>query len=200
MKGLSDEHLMSRAAQGDLDAFAELFDRHQPALLPFLYHLSGDAAAAEDLLQETFLRLWGHRDRYDPRRPFRNWLYAVARNAALNDLRRRRGQAARFSELSEADRQRVEGTIDPHAPADPSQGMQDAVLQAALRKALQALPPDQRAAVHLREFEGRSYQDIAEVLGCSAGNARVLTHRGRSALRSALRPLLSEEAEPCPNR
>jgi RNA polymerase sigma-70 factor (ECF subfamily) len=187
---VSDEALMERAGRGDLAAFGELFDRHQPGLCAFLCRFLGDAATAEDVAQDAFWRAWQYRASFDAARPFAPWLYAIARRAALDERGKPHRRDTTWSDLSPAGQERAA------APADTPGA--DALIEALtvrdqVREALRALPPDQRLCVILREYEGRSHGEIAAILGCSEGNARVLTHRARRALRELLRPLLEGE-------
>jgi RNA polymerase sigma-70 factor, ECF subfamily len=181
----SDERLMARVGQDDTAALGALFDRYRPPLFLFLLRVVGDRAAAEDLVQEAFWRVWEYRGRYDPSRKFSTWLYTIARRLAWNQMQSAGHRTKRFSELSEAEQQRMEAGPDGSSPPSPE----------AL--ALEADHPDQRLCLVLREYEGRSHREIGEILGCSEGNARVLTHRARHALRPLLKSLLESEEEPC---
>src|SRR5262245_39847169 len=95
----SDEALMQRAGRGDLAAFGELFDRHQPGLFAFLCRFLGDAPTAEDVAQDVFWRVWQYRARFDPSRRFSPWLYAIARRVALDERDRSHRRATSWSDL-----------------------------------------------------------------------------------------------------
>jgi len=185
-----DEELMQRTAGGDLSALGELFDRHRPALFRFLCRFLGEAATAEDTAQEVFWRVWQHRATFHRDRSFRAWLYVIARHAALDELRKSRRTLA-FSELSEEQRVRLQAAGDGALFASAMADRLD--LRSQVREALQALPPDQRMSLILREYEERSHREIGEIMGCSEGAARVLVHRARRALRGVLGPLLKGE-------
>ena len=189
---------MERVQKDDLDAFGEMFDRHQPPLYAFLCRIVGNAALAEDLTQEVFWKVWTHRLDYDPRRSFKVWLYAVARNAALDHLKVRLRET-HFTDMPESVRSRLEegGEGQHHRKARPSG---DLPLQMDIRAALLSLPVEQRIAVALKEVEGHTYREIGEILGCSEGNARVLAHRGRLTLRDLLKAHVDEEGKPCLER
>jgi RNA polymerase sigma-70 factor (ECF subfamily) len=187
----SDEELMRRAGRGDLRAFGRLFDRHQPSLFAFLCRFLGDAATAEDVAQDVFWRVWEHRTMFDGSRRFTTWLYVIARRAALNEIKKPYRRAAPLSELSEELHERLETPDD--APLGSTMAIRDLYVREKVREALQGLPPDQRLCIVLREYEGRSHAEIADILGCSEGNARVLAHRARAALRVILQPLLERE-------
>lgn len=175
----SDEEVMARAATGEIAALGLLFDRHQPAVLRFLCRFLGDFTAAEDAAQETFWRVWRYRSAYHRASPFLPWLFAVARRAGLDAVRR----------------DPPAGPTRPEAACAVPAGMAPdrLVVRDAVRAALIVLPEDQRVCVALREYEGWSYREIGAVLGCTEGAARVLAHRARAGLRERLRPLLQEE-------
>jgi RNA polymerase sigma-70 factor, ECF subfamily len=189
----SDEQLMARVGTDDTAALGELFDRYHAPLFAFLLRLAGDRAAAEDLAQEVFWRLWQQRARFDPERSFATWLYTIARRTAWNELQCAGHRTARFSELSDADQHRFEaqeaGSHDP----PPEEQVLAAARRSQVQQALQTLPRDQRLCLVLREYEGRSHREIGAILGCSEGAARVLTHRARRALRPLLASLWENE-------
>lgn len=192
---VSDEHLMARVGRDDTAALGELFDRYHAPLFAFLLRVVGERAAAEDLAQEVFWRLWEQRARFDPERAFTTWLYTIARRTALNELQRAGHRTARFSELSESEQQRFEaGEAGPDARS-PEEQVLTADWRAQVQAALQTLPPEQRLCLVMREYEGRSHREIGEILGCSEGNARVLSHRARQALRPLLAALWEGEEE-----
>lgn len=165
----ADDDAMRRLAGGDDEALASLFERYRGRVFGFLYHLLGDETAAEDLLGEAFLRVHAHRRRYRPGRGFEPWLFAIARNLARDELRRRR----------------VRGRVPDPDPDTP--GHEETFhLRQAVRRALLALPEDQRTALVLRECHGWSYREVGRVLGCAEEAARARAYRARSAMRRAL--------------
>ena len=190
---------MARVGRDDTAALGELFDRYRPPLFLFLLRLVGERAAAEDLVQEVFWRLWERRIDYDPERPFPAWLYTIARRLAWNEMQRACHRTVGFSNLSETDQQRLEAGGANSGQLSPEDLMLAADHRSRVQAALQTLPQDQRLCLVLREYEGRSHREIGEILGCSEGNARVLTHRARRALRPLLESLLESEEERCGN-
>lgn len=181
---MTDEALMARVQADDLEALGEIYDRHRPALVAFLWRILRNPADAEDLAQEVFWRVWTRRETYDPRRRFASWLFAVARHAALDHLRRPARETS-FSDLLDSERLRIE-----NAPAggSASAGQDAGALEdrIALDAALESLTADQRMALILKEFHGLSYREIGEALECSEGAARALAHRARGTLRRKL--------------
>jgi RNA polymerase sigma-70 factor (ECF subfamily) len=173
---MPDDEAMRRMAEGDSTALAALFDRHKAHLFAFLYYLVGEQATAEDLVGETFLRLYHARARYRVGMGFTPWLYAIARNLALSELRRQ-GVA-----------QRARQRLSLHVEAAPVEWKSERLETCErVRAALARLPEEQRAAVVLKEFQGLSYQEIGRVLGCNEAAARARTYRARNALREHLR-------------
>ncbi len=187
----SDEKLMQRTCRGDLEALGELFDRHQPALQAFLTRFLGNETWAEDVAQEVFLRVWRYRGSFDSTQRFTAWLYGIARHTALTDARRPSHRELSLEQLP-ADCQETTG--EERNGCHSGEGL---VLEIALReqvgRALQELPPEQRACVILMEYEQRSYQEIAAILECTTENARVLAFRARRALRALLEAERREE-------
>jgi RNA polymerase sigma-70 factor, ECF subfamily len=173
---LTDDEVMCRVVEGDGAALAALFDRHKARLYGFLYYLVGEQGMAEDLVGETFLRLYRARERYRVGMGFTPWLFAIARNLALGELRRRsvaqRAQQRLLQEMEsggeEVDAVRVE-------------------TREQVRAALAALPEEQRSALVLKEYQGLSYREIGQVLGCNEAAARARTYRARVTLRESLR-------------
>jgi len=185
MVTLTDEELMHRAQQNDIAAFGLLFDRYQARLVALLVRFCGDLAQAEDLAQEALWRAWENRHRYDTRRLFSTWLFVVARNVALNQRKRVASQRS-VSLTTVAEVVVAQSDLDAFALRDEVRG------------ALLKLPPEQRLCVIFHEYEGFSYREAAEILGCSEGAARVMAHRARLALRESLRPMLdSLDSEEC---
>ncbi len=176
-----DELAIQRVASGDPAALAELFDRHRSRLFVFLYRLVGDAPTAEDLLGETFLHLHRGAGQYHAGSGFAPWLFRIARNLAVSELRRRRVRQQGW--------QRLVAWFNPNsaAPEPEPCDISDRV-QAALRK----LSEEQRTAIVLKEYLELDYREVGRVLGCSEQAARARTYRARSALRALLEDWYAE--------
>ena len=175
---------MGRVAAGDNGALAPLFERHKVRLFGFLYHLVGDRALAEDLVGETFLRVYRARAQYRLRSGFTPWLYAIARNLAIGELRRR--------SLLKRVQERLlrQAALDPNAWSPEEDDLHERV-----RLALQMLPEEQRSAVVLKEYLGMDYREVGQVLGCTEQAARARTYRARQGLRDALQDWWQSEGE-----
>jgi RNA polymerase sigma-70 factor (ECF subfamily) len=179
----SDDSLMVRLKGGDSAAFAELLGRHAAAVTGFSYRMVGNAAEADDIAQETFLRLWRGREKWEPRAQVRTWMLRVAHNLCIDRFRRREVVTNEFPEL-------VDGRPSPAGELQRQQ------VGRIVNEALAALPERQRAAIGLVYYEDLSNIEAAEVLGVSIDALESLLARGRRSLRqilSHLHPHLGEE-------
>lgn len=175
-----DEYLMARVGRDQSELFEKLLRRHASPLLTFLQRMVGDHHRGEELFQEVFLALWVKRHQYQYPRPFKPWLYAIA----LNKCRawfRRRGWAPLPLDAEET----LTPATSSASPADAAIATETAVL---VNRAIQRLPHQQRAVVVLRVWDGLSYAQIAEVIGCTEATARSHMHHGLAALRTHLQP------------
>jgi len=184
MTGPPDDELMRAVQGGDEVAFRLLYRRYERRLLAFLIPYLGDPALAEDLLQETFLRVYRRRAAYEARGAFRTWLFAIARNLALDQFRRRRGSP-------EAAPLPQETGTDPGGVPDPAPDALGVLVgretAASLRAALLDLPEEDRAVILLSRLEGLRYHEIAEIMGSTEGAVKVRAHRALLALRKRIR-------------
>lgn len=179
-----DEHaLVARVADGDARAYRVLVDRHLTGIHGYLTRLLGDRAEAEEVSQETFLRLWSKAGSFVPRAKPSTWLYRIAHNLAVDRLRRRR----------EA---RSETTVD-EVPASgrPSQHLEQKRVAEAVQEALAALPERQRAVIGLVHYQGMTTAEAAEVLGIGERALESLLARARRKLRESLTHLQSGDGE-----
>ena len=174
-----DVRLMLAFRDGDERAFDALFERWAGRVLRFVERMVREPAVAEDLVQETFLRVWRARARYQPEARFSTWLFTIAGNAARNELRRPFRAVAHDSLDLDAEDAKLELAAD--GPAN------DELLDArrtghGLENALAALPERQREALWLRAVEGLSYAEVAQALDTSEQSVKALIHRARVAL------------------
>jgi RNA polymerase sigma-70 factor (ECF subfamily) len=173
--------------RGDDAAFDGLYRRWAGPLLRYLERIVGDTATAEELLQEAFFRVHRARARYVPRARFSTWLYRIATNLALNEMKRPR-------------RRHRHEHDDPERPIDDPTPPTDEVVDSRRRgvtveRLLDGLPERQRRALWLSAAEGHSYAEVATILETSEKSVKALVHRGRSALVSALRAAESTTVE-----
>jgi len=172
-----DVALMLAFRDGDEAAFDQLFRRWAGPLLRYLERMLGDSAMAEELVQEAFFRVHRARHGYEPRARFSTWLYRIATNLALNELKRPRRQHVH----EEEDRVALRGT---------GPGVDEEVatrrLGARVESELEKLPERQRMALWLSAAEGHSYAEVASILDTSEKSVKALVHRARVALVSRM--------------
>lgn len=179
--------LVERAKKGDREAFGALVERYQRRVAGVALAVVHDPDDAIELAQETFIRAYQNLSRFEERSSFSTWLYRIAANLAI-DWRRREGRHRTLhGEEAEAELERV--------PALAGDSFKEAVrdeLRRKIRAALEELTQEQRAVILLREVEGLSYDEIAEVLGCPRGTVMSRLHYARSRLRQQLKHLLTD--------
>jgi RNA polymerase sigma-70 factor, ECF subfamily len=183
-----DVALMLRVQQGDTGAFQELFAKFAPRVLQYARRLVGSEARAEELTQDVFSQVYKFRLRYRPEARFTTWLFTIATNLSLNELRRpeRHLRVDLWAPKDgEADR---EGPPLPDPEAvDPETGAATRELARALEAAIGELPPKQRAALLLSRLDGLAYRDVGEVMGCTEGAVKALLFRATHALKARLK-------------
>lgn len=178
---VTDNQLMRRLSGGDTEALSAIVLRHQRKLVGFLTRLCGSRDAAEDLAQETFIRVYEARGHYRPAAGrFTTWLYTIAYRLYV-DTRRAWGRS-RTDSLDGAEERLSDG-----AAGTPESTAIDSDLSRRVRREIDALPEACRPVVVLRSRQGLSYAEIAAILGCSEGAARVRMHKGLALLRRRLK-------------
>jgi RNA polymerase sigma-70 factor (ECF subfamily) len=190
-----DAALMLAFQQGDDGAFRALFDRNARAMVAFCHHFVRDAARAEELAQDVFVKLYRARDRYRPSARFKTFLYRVASNHCLNELRRGEYAARGGDEAGAEDGRPADLDALPSTHATPEDEARGRALEEAVRTLLARLPEKQRAALVLCRFEGFSYEEIAEVLETTVPAVKSLVHRATVAAAEALAPFQPVPAE-----
>lgn len=173
------------SAQSD---FERLFQRSQRRAFNLAYRLTGNAADAEDVTQDAYVRAWHNFDAYDHNRSFEGWLFRIITNRVI-DLRRRQKRVPMYS-LDTPVPGDEDGQPFTHEFAAPDSDPEDIVLgpviEERIQKALEALPADYKAAILLCDVEERSYQEIADSMRCAIGTVRSRIHRARVMLRRNL--------------
>lgn len=184
---VSDEELMLECRKGDMSAFELLVRRYQDALVNYIYYTINDYHRAEDLAQETFLRVFKSASRYEPKASFKSWLYTIATNLSRNEIRNRARRNTYFLEdmVDESeDVYQSEFMIDTRYQPDILYEKKER--QQLIKKALKQLPENQRLALTLVTYQEMSYEEIAEILSCSIGAVKSLIHRARQNMKKLL--------------
>jgi len=175
----TDGELARRAATGDQAAASRLIERYQAHVRNFLRKLTGRDDLADDLAQDTFVRMLRYADRYDPKYPMRTWLLTIARRLTINHARRRKRET-----LADQWDHRASNHDGPDAGVAHRDEL--AALRKRLGEAMQGLTDAQKQAVLLFHQQGLSVQEVAEVMEVPAGTVKRHLHRGRAAMRKNL--------------
>jgi len=186
-KDFPSEELMAKIAKGDEDAFEILVNRHQTSILNLVYRFVGDRTQAKDLAQEVFIRVWQSAKTYEPKAKFTTWIYRITANLCFNELKSaRRKKWFPFNWSDEDGEHTFEETL-----ADSTPSTEDLLLEKERNRqisdALQSLPDNQRLALVLKRYDDRSYQEIAQVIGCSVSAVESLLVRAKRALQEKLK-------------
>jgi RNA polymerase sigma-70 factor (ECF subfamily) len=184
-----DFTLMERIGAGDHQAFRELVERHQNAVIGTVAKMLGNASESEDIAQQVFLRIWRNAKRYRPDAKFTTYLFTITRNLVFNESRRK----SRKKEVSSDEREENSNCLVEASPdRQPDAELLQAELQQAVDTAIASLPETQRMAVVLRRYEQLSYEEIAETLELSVSAVKSLLFRARTTLRESLSDYLNE--------
>lgn len=187
----TDAALMERVRRGEATAFAELVERWQQPVISFIYRSLPDAAEAEDLAQSVFLQIWKTASRYQATAKFSTFLFTIARNLTLNEIRRRGRHPASSLDAPQDDADlRAPQQFKDSAMLTGEQSLTRAELMLKVNEAVADLPEKQRTALVLCQDAEVSYEEIAEILCCSVAATKSLIHRGRETLKLRLKPYL----------
>ena len=177
---LDDGRVAQRHLEGDPQAFGALVDRYQTRLLNFVNRAIGDRERADDLVQEVFIRVFRHLHRFDRTKKFSTWVYTIASNLAKTELRGRSRSPLVLHQTLEV--------VD--ATAHPDDVFRRSYLAEAVAECVRQLPESLRDVFVLRELEGMSYEEIAEITGCHLGTVRSRLSRARSSFAQLIKPML----------
>jgi RNA polymerase sigma-70 factor, ECF subfamily len=191
----TDHDLIALARTGSEKAYRELLDRYQRPVFSLVYRMVRDRELAEDLAQETFVKVFNHLDRFNPKYKFSSWIFKIASNLAIDTLRKREPQTVSLDGSRHAETpDEVEATrITVEAKDEnPEEFLEAKELGQEIERAIGLLRVDYRTAILLRHVEGRSYEEIAEVMGVPLGTVKTFIHRARAELRETLAHLRIE--------
>ena len=179
---VSDEDLMRNCREGDMSAFELIVLRYKDAIFNFIYHFLADYHRAQDISQETFLRVLINVDRYKSRNSFKTWLYRIAANLCKNELR----NISRHKMLSLSEPDMDIGSLGRSQYTPPDIAYEREEMRRLVRDAVSSLPADQRMAIIMREYQNLSYEEIAFALNCSLGAVKSKIYRARQNIKIAL--------------
>jgi RNA polymerase sigma-70 factor (ECF subfamily) len=188
---LDDSALVERFLTGEKRAFTELANRYHVRLMNFIYRTIGDRDRAEDLVQETFIRVYRHLHRFDQSKKFSTWVYTIAGNLAKNELRNRsRNPLVLFQTIKknwDADHRPLEWEDNTYRPDDLYRKRH---LKEMVEKAVAQLPEHHRMVFILREMEGKTYEEISEITGVNLGTVKSRLNRARNNFAQIIAPML----------
>ena len=191
----SDHDLVALARSGSELAYRELLDRYQRPVFSLVYRMVRDRELAEDLAQETFVKVFNRLDRYNPRYKFSSWIFKIASNLAIDTLRKKAPvtvslEGSRHAQtVEEADATRI--TV-ASGGENPEELLEAKELGEEIERAIGKLRPEYRTAIVLRHVEGRPYEEIAEILDVPLGTVKTHIHRARAELREQLAHLRAD--------
>ena len=193
LEEMSDEELMKQFQQGAVVAYDILMDRYEEPLKHYIYKFVKEWQEAEDILQETFMRVFRNRHSYRPVAKFSTWLYTIAGNLARSEYRKRKRR--NVTSIQSVNRDNEEYEMDlPDETYSPDEDAQGAVQEDHIQRALMEIPEEFREVVVLRDIQHLSYKEIAEITGLPMGTVKSRINRGRSKLQDLLEEVYEPEA------
>jgi RNA polymerase sigma-70 factor (ECF subfamily) len=187
----SDQQIVVWAQDGAETAFRELVRRYQRPVFSLLYRMVRDRETAEDLAQETFVKVLNAIDSYRPEHKFSSWIFKIANNAAIDHLRRREPDLLSLDGAPDAvspERQEATALQARDLGESPLDELEARELGSHIETAIARLRPEYRACIMLRHIEGRPYEEIAAILDLPLGTVKTYIHRARGELRDMLGP------------
>ncbi|MEJ2215098.1 MAG: sigma-70 family RNA polymerase sigma factor [Gemmatimonadota bacterium] len=191
---LTDQDVVAYARQGRESAYRELIGRYERPVFSVIYRMVRDRERAEDLAQETFIKVFNALDRYDPKYKFSSWIFKIAHNTTIDLLRKKEPETLSLNGSPHA---RTEEQVEASSltavshDEDPEQYTSSKELGSEIEAALDELRPEYREALVLWHIEGRPYDEIAEIMDLPLGTVKTYIHRGRNELRGLLTHLRS---------
>ena len=176
-----DYNLIKRVQNGDMVAFSEIVDRYKNRLMNTIVRMISSQQEAEDIVQETFLRVYQHRDSFDFRHCFSTWLYTIALNLARNELRKRK--RFKFFDIFDMQGHESEISVEMKLPSNISK---------VLETAIESLPEKYKTAFMLRDIQEQSYEEVAKIMNIPLGTVKSRVNRARALLRDKLKPTMEE--------
>ncbi len=186
-----DSAVVTAFLGGEERAFTELVERYQTRLLNFIYRTIGDRDRAEDLVQEVFIRVYRHLHRFDRSKKFSTWVYTIASNLAKNELRNRsRNPLVLFQTMRGANEDEDRPLQFEDTTSRPDDLFRRRHLRELVEDTVAKLPEHHRQVFVLRELEGKSYEEIAEITSCNLGTVKSRLNRARTAFAAIIEPFI----------
>lgn len=185
----TDTDLIALALKGSEKAYRELLGRYQRPVFSLIYRMVRDRELAEDISQETFVKVFNHLGSFNPKYKFSSWIFKIASNLAIDHLRKKDLKTVSLDGSRHAETpDQVEATrITVESPGEnPEEFLEAKELGEEIERAIEALRPEYRSAILLRHVEGRPYEEIAEIMDIPLGTVKTYIHRARSELRQTL--------------
>lgn len=189
LRNLPDADLVSLAQEGREQAYRELIRRYERPVFSLIYRMVRDREVAEDLAQDTFIKVLNHIDRYRPEFKLSSWLFKIANNVAIDHLRKRHVETVSMdgsphaSTAAEIEATQLEIAAQQETALEEMEAKE---IGSAIERAIASLRPEYRACIMLRHVEDRSYEEIAATLDLPLGTVKTYIHRARHQLREAL--------------
>ncbi len=191
---MSDEDLMAQFQAGTVEAFDILVSRYKDPLTNYIYRFLGDMKECEDLLQETFLRVYRNRHSYRRIAKYSTWLYTIAGNLARSEYRKRKRR--RLYSLQSVNRDDEEYEVEiPDEQFSPDKHTESTIQDHHIQEALKQIPEEFREVVVLRDVQNLAYEEIAEITGLPMGTVKSRINRGRTKLQSLLKDVYAAKED-----
>ncbi len=184
---------MLEVKKGNKAAFEALMQKYYPRILNFIYRFLGSKAVAEDLTQEVFMRVYKSAAGYKPRSLLQTWIYTIAKNVSLNELRRRKDFVLPLDEKFSSEESELKKEMQDPNSSGPDEELIQKERITVIRAAIKDLPPNQRMAVILRRYDEFSYAEIAKTLNVSDKAVKSLLNRAKENLKIRLANLVKED-------
>src|SRR5690242_18666379 len=189
LRVMDDSAVVTAFLGGEERAFSELVERYQTRLLNFIYRTIGDREKAEDLVQEVFIRVYRHLHRFDRSKKFSTWAYTIASNLAKNELRNRSRNPLVLMQTVQKNWQDDDRPLQfEDTTARPDELCRKRHLRELVAETVAKLPAHHREVFVLRELEGKSYEEIAEITDCNLGTVKSRLNRARNAFAEIIEP------------
>jgi RNA polymerase sigma-70 factor, ECF subfamily len=186
----ADAALMLRVKRGDREAFEALVEKYKQPVMNLAFRTLRDATEAEDLTQHVFLQVYKSAHRYEVSAKFSTWIFTIARNLTLNEIRRRTRHPADSLDATSPEDDQPMIQVEDRKNFGAPDAVLHAELQAKIDEAIGGLPEKQRTALLMCREDELSYEEMAKVLGCSLSATKSLIHRARETLKEVLKPYL----------